>query len=478
MTNTVGARSRRAVVTGARTSLNKIDLDMPDVNRPAWSRDRLPIQVLTAVEPDAITVSVDRFVLRPSAGQGIIYVAPSEVSLVDFSLTLRRSVLPDRSLAITGGSAVFTITVDDPQGIETLALERHAWHAALKSHDVVADTWSFRPEPRRGLTVSLELPLGVAAAPPLIVAAPMAGVATVAVELTEIGALVWKAALEQGTGATVPGIFHVTTSAPAVDHFAIRLERRSLETTVGRLLAGRSAADIRYVDPQQTVRGRLIVVTSDFVEQSAVAVRPNQGEAPTGQVLGPAGGQVEVSVTTQDVGSVAMAWSAQVAFTPLGWPPIPVSGVLEAANIWTEMIKPEAWFASYLIMAVPVDGRGQAQSTASEPPADLQGALNFTAPYVANGLLNAAFRADYLHPVNVALPRYPNQPFGDLVLTMFAARNGKGGTASRRLKADELHVVVLVHPDARIEIRTSSDALAEVSTAAGILDVLASLARP
>lgn len=82
--------------------------------------------------------------------------------------------------------------------------------------------------------------------------------------------------------------------------------------------------DLRYIDPQQTVPGRVVVVTNDLVEQMTVALRPDQGQAPTSQTFGREGGQVEVFVITQDVASVEIDWSAQVAFTPTGWSSIPV----------------------------------------------------------------------------------------------------------------------------------------------------------
>ena len=99
------------------------------------------------------------------------------------------------------------------------------------------------------------------------------------------------------------------------------------------------------------------------------------------------------------------------------------------------MIKPDSWIVNYLLMAIPVNAQGQAQPadpSLTTPP--IQGVLNFTAPYVANGLLNSAFQAAYLRPINIALPRYPGQPFGEVVLTIFATRDGVGGMKSRKLQ--------------------------------------------
>ncbi len=467
--------ARTEVMTNTRTSINRINLDAVAITRPPWSRDRLPVQTMQALMPIPVVtpIPVDWFILLPYPNENTAYVAPSEASLLDFSLTLRRSALPDRGLAITGGSAFFSISTYAPHSMESISLLRKDWNVALKQNNLGDREWSYRPEQRRGLSVSLELPPGVAASAPLIFTSPIAGVATITVELTESGALMWKAALEQGVGSTIAGIFRVSSSSLGISGVAMRLDRRSLDTTVGKLLAGRGTADIRYIDPQQTIQGKLIVVTNDLVEQMTVAMRPSQGQAPTSQTFGPEGGQIEVSVSTQDVASVAIDWSAQVAFTPLGWPPVPTSGRLTSANIWTDMVKPDSWIANYTLMAIPVDDRGQAKTTDAAGATPLtQGVLNFTAPYVANGLLNSSFQAEYFRPINIALPRFPGQPFGNLVLSIFATRNGVGGTRSRKLTPDELNIVVLIYPDARVEIQTSLDALAELSSASELLRLM------
>jgi hypothetical protein len=468
--------ARAAPMTTIRTSSNQINPDTAAINRPSWSRDRLPVLELTPIQMVVEPIIVDQFVIQPYPNVDIVYVAPSEVSLLNFSLFLRRSVLPDRSLAITGGSASFSISVYASDNMESISLLRVNWDAALKQNNLGERNWSYQPEKRQGLSVSLELPLGIAASEPLILTSPIAGACNITVELTESGALAWKTALEQGAGSTIAGVFRVSSSSLAVDGVAMRLDRRSLDTTVGKLLAGRGAADIRYMDPQQTVQGKLIIVTNDFIERLTVALRPNQGLAPTSQTFGPEGGQVEASVSTQDVASVAIDWFAQVAFTSLGWPPIQASGRLTSANGWTDMIKPDSWIVNYLLMVIPVDDHGQAQAAdVAGTTMQLQGVLNFTAPYVANGLLNSSFQAEYFRPINIALPRYPGQPFGDVVLTIFATRNSVGGMQSRKLKTDEVSLVVLIYPDARVEIRTGLDALAELSSASEVLGLMESL---
>jgi len=463
-------------IVSARATRNPLSADTAAITRPIWTRDRVPIQAMTPIAKGDRALVLDRFLVRPDPDEDTAYVAVREASLVNFSLTIRRSVRPDRSVAIVGGSVSMTISVSVPDTLETLAARRASWEVALEQNHFGKKTWAFRAEPRRGLDVSLELPAGVAAGVPLVATSPLAGVATITVDLTETGALTWKSALEQGAASTIAGILHVTSSALMADGVVMRLDRRPLDTPLGTLLAGRGPASIRYVDPQQSVVGKLIVVTNDLVDTITVGLRPSEGLAPASSTFGPEGGVLEVPVTAQNIDAIAIDWTTQVAFTPIGWPPIPASGRLTAANTWTEMLKPDSWVASYMLMAIPVDERGQAQPLGSVPgPAQLQGVMNFTAPYVANGLLNSAFAAEYLRPLNIALPRYPGQPFGDVVLTMFATRNGKGGSGTRKLRPEEFNVVALVYPDAHVELRTGLDALPERSSISDALRLMSAI---
>jgi hypothetical protein len=476
---------RTAALVATRTSVNRIRGDTAVLTRPAWSGDRLPVSASQLQRGQPTSLTVGRFVLRAYPTDNVAFVTAGEPTLLDFSLTLHRSELPDHNVAITGASAFFSIGVDLTGNVEKIARLQTDWTDALRRADLGGrhgdfgdPVWKFLPEQARArrITASLELPAGATASDPLVSVSPAAGVVSITVDLTESTALAWKAALEQGGVATIPGIAHIRVTSFIYRGSTLSPTTQVLDTPLGSLLAGRGAADIRTIDPQQTIQGKLIVVTNDLVERFTVALKPSQGQAPTNQVFGPEGGQIEVAVTAQDLSTVTIDWSAQVAFKPLGWPPVPASGQLNAQNIWTDLIKPDSWVATYTFMAIPVDDKGQAQQPAAAGPnPHTQGVLNFTAPYVANGLINSSFMADYNSPVTIALPRFPGEPFGDLVLTVFATRNDVGGNLSRKLAPDELNVVALIYPDGHVQIITNSDALPETSAASDVLRLMASI---
>jgi hypothetical protein len=463
--------------------LHEVD-DFGSAVIPWWTpRDEIPVRALMPIIDEVPTVVVDPWIDRgpqlvvcPDSTADILWFTPTSLTLTDFALTVRREVRPDGGIATTGGSAVLSVTVYAEQHAREVAEDRWQWVELLPTAEAGAAAFAVLPAPLHGLAVDLELPAGVAAAPPLITVSPLAGSATIAVELTANGVLAWRSALEQGAGRTIPGVVRASASLPTVDpdNWFPGVEVHPLDTPIGTLLAARGIADIRQVDPQQTVSPTVVVVGSQLVTTSTVTLRPAGGQAPTSAVFGPGGGRVNVTVVTQHPETTAVEWRADVAFQPPRWPTIPASGRLDTDSGWITMIKPESWCVGYVLAIIPVDAAGGPVPAATRKGDRVQGVLNFTAPYVDGGLLSTAFEAEYGRPTSLVLPRYPDEPFGELVLTVFATCDGVLGQASRRLGPDDVVVTALAHPDGRVELHTSTDALPEAP--AGLTALLARLA--
>lgn len=414
--------------------------------------------------------------------------------LLDFSLTVQSTVQPDRSIRITGGTAVLTVGVYAQEDVQTIDRYQQAWTAAIDQAGYGNYVWKFLPVNLRNLQAALELPAGHSVGDPQISTNTNAGTATLIIQLSEIGVLAWKTALEQRNGSSIPGIFRLTASYFGRSQNRINIKQQEMSAPLGGLLVDRGPESIRVINPQQTVEAKLLVIGNDLIQNVLVSMVPNVGQAPETQVFGRDGGQVSVSITTQNVTDIEVNWTAQVSFKSANWPVIPTAGKLSNQDGWAEMIKPDSWIANYNLMAVFVDRAGKPAATDAQgrvllPDANgnlvpvayqVNGVLTFTAPYIpTTNMLVTPFDAKNQSPVIMALPRFPNQPFGDLVLNMFATLDTPTGklasTQTRKLSPTELGVVVIVHPDAQLEIKTSRDALPEVSTESEMMGILEQL---
>jgi hypothetical protein len=392
--------------------------------------------------------------------------------LLDFSLTAQMTMQADGSIKFSGGTAILTVGVYAQDELQVVENNRQTWIAALSQAGYTNRIWKFIPQNLRNLQAALDLPAEHKNGEPQISTNSNAGTATFIIDLSEIGVLAWKSALEQRNTSSIPGICRLTASYYGREQNQVNAKDQALNVSLGQLLVNRGPQDIHTINPQQTVESTLLVIGNDFIQNVAVTLHPNVGQAPATQIFGKEGGQIKISITTQDVASVEVDWTAQITFTPTGWPVIPDSGKLSATEGWTKVLKPDSQIATYTFMAILVDQNGKPLPlSAAGTDYHVNGVMTFTAPYLTN-LLRSSFDASHQLPLTIALPRFPGQPFGDLVINVFATRAGMANTQSRKISSTESYIVAVIHPDAQIDLKTAEDALPELSTESDMIALL------
>lgn len=408
------------------------------------------------------------------------FFARNTPRLLSLEVTVESRVEQGGAVRISGGNAVFVVSIYAEEGPNAAERLREEWIAALEQAGVGGKfVWKFLPIALRDLQASVEIPAQHLAGPPQVSVSSADGTATFVVSLSEAGVMLWKTALEQSNGGSIPGVCRLTASYFVQGARQVVARTQELSAALGTLFAGQGPDSLTVINPQQMVVGRLVVSGHDLIQRVVVSTQPNTGQAPADQVFDQSGGQLDVTVTTQDVTALQMDWVARVTFKPSGWPVISESGTLNSADGWATVIKPDSWVSQYTFMALLVDDAGNpvALSEAGDNY-HVNGVLTFTAPYIpATGVLVSPFDLANQRPVNVALPRFPGQPFGDLLVNLFVTRGGKAATLTRRLAAAELAVVLKVFPDARLEMITGADALEESSALATVLADLGRLSR-
>src|SRR5262249_4459718 len=151
-------------------------------------------------------------------------------------------------------------------------------------------TWRFVPQILRNLHASIELPSGQTTRPPQVSINPNVGTATFVIELSELGAQVWKSALEQRNGGSIPGIVPATVSYYSRFANGATATEQNMSAPLGTLLANQGPDQLHVINPQQTVVAKLVVVGNDVVDHVAINMVPNSGQAPEQQVFSSGGG--------------------------------------------------------------------------------------------------------------------------------------------------------------------------------------------
>lgn len=496
------------------------------VDRPQWAIKALPLIPIEPAPSLAPPVRVGDMLLWPDAPRSRALYALCVPLLRDFSLTVRRENVGN-TIKIIGATAVLSVsayTAADPTALEAL---RPAWTAALTKAGHGQRTWSFQPMHLRGLQGTLDAATGHFSRPPQVTVSTETGTATFLVELTELGAQVWKDALEQSAARTIPGICRLDASfyvyvqvqrgvevessartastvrsePPAssplravpirdspirdspirdtpVREEPVRAEPR-IETRVearrhlisaplGTVLGTLGPGAVRVVNPQLTVTANFIVAGHPIVENVVVDWRPSGGHQPLSQTFGAEGGQFQAQITSDNLDAIEIDWTAIVRYKPTGWPVIRRSGKLSfASNNWSEIINPVSWTREYVITTMLLDAQGRVlpAGDATNLVDRVQGTLTYSAPFLTAGVpLTNFFETSSQQMVKVSFPLPPDLQAGELKLTLFATRGGGTPTmVARRLLPDETMVVAKISAAAKIDILTNLDVLPEAS---------------
>lgn len=438
-----------------------------------WSRARLPTRELPALRADARPFGASHasgaLGPLPDETDRTAYFAPDELVLKDFSLTLRQVASADGTRAVTGATACLEIGIH-------FALDKGDWYApaepwrATLAHDPRGGRpWAFQPLPHFGLSVAIELPPGTAVSEPAIRTSRLSGTALISIELSAAAARAWQAALLEQAGHSLPGTVRARVSHLHFREAHLQAQSGVLDTPLGKLLGQRGVADIRYVDADKSIRGRVAVIGCELVDETHLMLRPDVGQETRGK-LAPGGGYLEASVEGQNPETLHFDWAAQVQFGVPGWPDVSVRGRLDRGNGWVEVLKPESWLTGYTFVALAVNTAGVV-----EPKAEggVQIAVTHTRPGADPPSMRSVFYASYFRPLEMLAPCDPTQTPGPLAVSIFRTSNHSQSQLDRTMRVDESAMVILVGPDGTLSAFTSADPASQAPAAIETLQCLA-----
>lgn len=458
------------LIVAPRTRLNVIPVKNQFQIRP------LPYVVLEPPPEAHNPVRSGDFLLWPDPPRDRAFFALAVPRLLDFSLTVRRELQANGSTATTGATAVIAVSVYSPESSAALEQYRQDWTGRLAAAGFPARNWKFLPVSLSNLQAGLSLSTADKNGEPRISASPGAGTATAFIELSSQGALAWSNALTQRRGQSIAGVCNLRVSYCVQANNRVELREHTLTANLGTLLALCGPDKLTTVNPQQTVVAKLIVDDDELLDRVVVNMRPNMGLAAQSQTFGTNGGEISLNVTTSTPNQVRIDWGADWSFKPPDWPVIRETGTLTPSTIsMCEIIKPSTWLYKYRLIAMFVGNDGKSLADPSAADYRIQGTFTYTARYLPTGLLSSAFESGHMQQVPIVLPKFPQQPPGDLILFLSALVKGKGNVITRKLSLDNPFVVAKIFPDAKIELFTANDPVSELSDEAEVLGILASL---
>lgn len=444
----------------------------------------LPHRTVDPAPSLAAPVRAGDFLLWPDPPRSRAFYTLAQPRMSDFSLTVRRETIgagAGSTLGVTGGTAVFTLSVYADEDLAGLERHRVEWSRHLERAGHGVRSWRFHPLSLRNLEGAVDLPNGYAAGPPEIAASADSGRAAILVELTSLGAQAWEAALEEERPGSMQGLCRLSARyyAQLGDHVDVKTQ--ALDASLGPLAAaaGVSRDSLRVVRPEVSVEAKFVVVGDDMVERVVLSMTPSDGHAPVTHTFDDTGGAYALALTSDSPESLHLDWTALVHFKPDGWPVVRHGGVMKD-NTWAEMIKPDAWMQPFSLVVMLLDAAGNVVPATSEGAVDpsnrVYGEITYSAPYLnSSAPLRAGFDSSSQQLIEVQFPMPPGVPPGEIKLTVMSQRGGNVNMQTRILRHDETSTLVMVMHNAMINIQTNRDPSSEQSLASQVHGLVAQL---
>lgn len=430
---------------------------------------------LNSRQTEALLPRLDKFQIqkvRLPVRQAFFAMATPE--LQEFRLTIRQSEVS----AITGGTILLTVSIYSQAGEETLEKQRLVWTDALETAGYGSHLWKFIPVNLRNLQAFLDLDRQQLSTPIQVAVNQNTGTATFLIELSEIGAQIWKQALEQRQLSRIMGVGRFTVNFYARTSDRLQVRPQTLEANLATLLVNCGPEHIEILAPTLSLTTTLMVQSSPIVESVNVTWKPKQSD-PIRQSFDSQGGLLTGVVLTEDLNTVQIDWNTQVKYKLAGWAIGSEQGQLSLNNA-TQIIKPGSseWVKEYTLYTLFMAGQTQvAADIAAFDDIEVEATFTFSAPYLMSPLATI-FQPIHFAVTDVQFPIAPEQipsHIGIMIATKSRSSGRLLGTAQRVLNFEETLSNAKIFQDGRVAISTNQDASSESSINADIFSLLSQI---
>jgi hypothetical protein len=470
---------------------------------PPIFREPLPDRVVTRPPLDRV---VDRVVTRPPLDRVVVKPGLERISrmqmLVPIATNIRAVKIPTRraffastvpafksakltiqqavqngSIQITGGTAILTIGIYTQENVELLEQYRSIWTDALLQAGYGSRIWKFLPVSMRGLHAILEMDTALLSSRIKTNVNSNWGTVTFIIELSALGAQVWKAALERGQAYSIPGAVQCTTKYYAQYSDRIDIQQRVFSASLGSLLANCGTEIMEVLNPLIAVETKILVQGNSIVDRVDIDWIPNTQDAPLTRSFDTTGGLLAAPVNTRDVGRISVNWKAIVKFKTASWSAVPQAGTLSPNTSFVEIIKPSSWIREYTLITLLMENANQITTDSSQfNHLDIEATFTFSAPYLQNGVpLTTTFNPAQTI-TTVPFPLSPGQlptQVGLVITTKSKVNNQLLNSSVRVLQEGETLISAKIFKDGRVEIYTTADVMLEKSIESDVLSLVA-----
>ncbi len=466
------------VLVNERVKINRLDIAQPlfraglmqNVELNSVAMDRIGFPIDRAIPIQELEIKRAQIKVRRA------FFATVRPEVQSFHLTIQQGL---NNLETTG-TALITISLYAQQSDAILEKHRLEWTDALAAAGYGSRLWKFLPVNLQKLEAFLDIDQQQLRSPIQVAVNLGAGTATFLVELSTIGAQVWQQALETRRIDQIIGLARFTAKfyARTEDHLQIR--EQSFAANLATLLANCGPEHMDILSPTLALSTSLIVQSHAFVDSVAVTWQPKQG----GQIIqrnfaGNEGGTLMGVLLTDNLNTAEVGWTAQVRYRLPSWSVGTHQGNLSLLNPM-EIIKPGSseWIREYTIYTVMMASPMQVATNLAEfEDIEVEAMLSFSADYLTLPL-STTFQPRHLDMTEVPFPVMPGQgpnQVGISVVTRSKSSRTILASMQRILQSEDQLLNIKLFRNGQIDVRTSTDPIAESSIDGGLFELLGQL---
>lgn len=393
-----------------------------------------------------------------------------------FHLTIRQGL----TNLETTGTALITISLYAQQSDPILEKHRLEWTDALAAAGYGSRLWKFLPVNLQRLQAFLDIEQQQLRSAVQVSVNSGAGTATFLVELSTIGAQVWRQALETRQIDQIIGIARFTAKFYARTDGGLQIREQPFAANLATLLSNCGPEHMDILSPTLALSTSLIVQSHAFVDSVAVTWHPKQGgEMIQRNFPGDEGGILMGVILTDNLSAAEVDWTTQIKYRLPSWSIATEQGKLSLANP-TEIVKPGSseWIREYTIYTVFMVSPTQSATNLAEfEDIEVEATLSFSASYLTLPL-STTFQARHLDITEVPFPVIPKQApsqVGISVVTRSRSSNAILASIQQVLQIEEQLLNLKIFPNGQIDVCTSADPIAESSIDGGLFELLGQL---
>lgn len=467
------------ILVDERIKLNRLDITKP-VFRPGLMQsvglNSLAIDRIDRVATGRQISIQELGIKRAQIKVRRAFFATVMPEVQSFHLTIRQGMTNLEST----GTALITISLYAQQSDAILEKHRLEWSDALASAGYGSRLWKFLPVNLQRLEALLDIDPQQLRSPVQVSVNSGAGTATFLVELSTIGAQVWRQALETRQLDQIIGIARFTAKFYARTDGRLQIREQPFAANLAALLSNCGPEHMDILSLTLALSTSLIVQSHAFVDSVAVTWQPKQG----GEIIqrnfpGNEGGTLMGVILTDNLSTAEVAWTAQVKYRLPSWSIAIEQGKLSLDNP-TEIVKPGSseWIREYTIYTVFMASPAQLATNLAEfEDIEVEATLSFSASYLTLPL-STTFQARHLDITEVPFPVIPRQAPSQVGISVVTRSTSSGAilaSMQRVLQIEEQLLNLKIFRNGQIDVCTSIDPIAESSIDGGLFELLGQL---